>query len=136
MPKVNPAQYDTAATRAYLALARHDTADALRRFASLPDTLCRGGCALDVITYADLLAGRGRAAAADSLLDRRYRPEGPSATDVLVSLALARAASRAGDDRTAREAYERVADAWSTADSELQPMVAEARSALARAHAP
>jgi eukaryotic-like serine/threonine-protein kinase len=135
MPRLNPAQYDTAATRAYLALARHDTADALRRFASLPDTLCRGGCALDMITYADLLAGRGRAAAADSLLDRRYRPEGTAATDVLLSLALARAASRAGDDRTAREAYERVTDAWATADSELQPMVTEARTALAHAHA-
>jgi hypothetical protein len=133
---VNPATYDTAVTRAYLALAKHDTADALRRFATLPDTLCRGGCALDAITYGELLAGRGQAAAADSLLDRRYRVQITSATDVLQELALARAANRAGDARTARDAYERVADAWATADSELQPVVAEARAALARGHAP
>ncbi|HWZ59109.1 MAG TPA: serine/threonine-protein kinase [Gemmatimonadaceae bacterium] len=133
---VNPATYDTAVTRAYLALAKHDTADALRRFATLPDTLCRGGCALDAITYGELLAGRNQAAAADSLLDRRYRVQITSATDVLLQLALARVANRAGDARTARDAYERVADAWATADSELQPVVTEARAAVARGRAP
>jgi serine/threonine-protein kinase len=129
---VNPAVYDTAVARAYLALARRDTADALRRFATVPDTLCRGGCALDAITYGELLTSRGRAAAADSLLDRRYKPQVTTTSDVLLELALARAASRAGDLRTAREAYERVADAWAAADSEFQPVVAEARTALAR----
>jgi eukaryotic-like serine/threonine-protein kinase len=128
---VNPALYDTAAARAYLALARRDTTDALRRFAALPDTLCHGGCALDAITYGELLTSRGQAAAADALLDRRYKPQLTTASNVLVDLALARAAARAADVRTARDAYERVADAWANADPELQPVVSEARAAIA-----
>jgi eukaryotic-like serine/threonine-protein kinase len=136
MPPVNPALYDTAAARAYLALARHDTTDALRRFAALPDTLCHGGCAPDAITYGELLTSRGRAAAADSLLNRRYKEQLTSLSDVLVQLALARAAAKAGDGPTSHAAYEHVADAWANADPELQPAVTEARTALARAHDP
>jgi eukaryotic-like serine/threonine-protein kinase len=132
-PPVNPAIYDTAAARAYLSLARHDTTDALRRFAALPDTLCHGGCALDAITYGELLTSHGQAAAADTLLNRRYKVQYSSLSDVLVQLALARAAARAGDGPTSRFAYERVADAWVNADPELQPAVTEARAALARA---
>jgi eukaryotic-like serine/threonine-protein kinase len=130
-PPVNMALYDTAAARAYLVLAKRDTTEALRRFAALPDTLCRGACALDAITYGELLTSRGQAAAADSLLDRRYKFQVTTVTNVLVDLALARAATRAADVRTAREAYERVADAWINADPELQPVVSEARAALA-----
>jgi eukaryotic-like serine/threonine-protein kinase len=131
-PPVNPAAYDTAAARAYLALAKGDTAEALRRFAQLPDTLCHGGCALDAITYGELMTSRGQAAAAESLLDRRYEIQEGTVTNVLQDLALARAASRAGDTRTAHDAYDRVADAWANADAELQPVVSEARAALAR----
>ncbi len=130
---LQPAAYDAAAIRGYLALARHDTADALRRFGSLPDTLCGGRCLLDAITFAELLAGHGRAAAADSLLDRRYTiMVGSGGMYVLQQLALARAAARSGDDRTARDAYERVADFWAAGDPELQPFVTEARTELAR----
>ena len=130
---LDPAAYDVAAIRGYLALARHDTGDALRRFASLPDSLCGGRCLLDAITYAELLTERGRAAAADSLLDRRYTTMvGDGGTYVLQQLMLARAASRGGDDGRARDAYERVADFWGRGDPEVQPFVTEARAEIAR----
>jgi predicted Zn-dependent protease len=115
-----------------LALARHDTADAMRRLRVLSDTLCDGACPLDAITYAELLTAHGQAAAADSLLNRRYGAVYLSLSELLRELALARAADRAGDRRTEREAYAYIEDMWATADPELQPAVAEARAALAR----
>jgi hypothetical protein len=122
-----PSTYDTAVTRAYLWLARHDTADAMQRFEALPDTLCGGSCLLDAITLGQLLVSHGRAAAADSLLQRQY--EGPN---TIRDLALARAAERAGDRATAVDAYGKVEDAWARGDPEVQPLVSEARAALAR----
>jgi len=129
----HPAAYDTVVTRAYLALAHHDTAQALQRFNTLPDTLCGGRCEPDVIMRAELLASHGQAALADTLLQR------PSGTpyigafvELLRTLALARAAERAGDNRTAVDAYTRIEDFWSGGDPELQPAVKEARAALTR----
>jgi len=129
----HPAAYDTAVTRAYLALAHHDTAQAMQRFSSLPDTLCGGRCGLDVITWGELLVSHGRAAEADTLLQR------PSNTPyigyfagLLRTLALARAAEHAGDNRTAVDAYTRIEDFWAGGDPELQPVVKEARAALTR----
>ena len=126
-----PAAYDTAAARAYLWLARHDTTSALRRFEELPDTLCGAGCVRDVISRAELLTIRGRAAEADSLLQRQYDlTEG--VTDILRQLALGRAAEQAGDRATAVDAYAKVEDAWAQGDPEVQPAVNEARTALTR----
>jgi tetratricopeptide (TPR) repeat protein len=47
-------------------------------------------------------------------------------------LQLARILERTGRPAEARQAYQFVADAWRSADPELQPQVAEAREALAR----
>jgi len=127
-----PAMYDTAVARAYLYLARHDSAAAMRRFAALPDTLCLGRCELDTVTWGDLLTSHGRAAEADSLLQREAITPVWDFGTVLRTLALARAADRAGDRKTAIDAYARIEDTWVHADPELQPAVTEARAALTR----
>jgi eukaryotic-like serine/threonine-protein kinase len=127
-----PPAYDTAVARAYLYLARHDTAAAMRQFAALPDTLCLGQCELDTVTWGDLLTTHGRAAEADSLLQRDETTPWWDFGTLLRTLALARAADRAGDRKTAIDAYARIEDTWVHADPELQPAVKEARAALAR----
>jgi eukaryotic-like serine/threonine-protein kinase len=127
-----PATYDTAVARAYLYLAQHDTAAAMRRFATLPDTLCGGRCELDTVTWGDLLTAHGRAAEADSLLQREATTPYWDFPKLLRTLALARAAERAGDRKTAIDAYARIEDTWLHADPELQPAVKEARAALTR----
>ena len=45
---------------------------------------------------------------------------------------LARAADRAGDKKTAIDAYTRIEDTWAHADPEFQSVVKEARAALTR----
>jgi tetratricopeptide (TPR) repeat protein len=127
-----PPVYDTAAARAYLYLARHDTAAAMQRFAVLPDTLCGGRCELDAVTWGDLLTRHGRAAEAESLLQREMVTPYWDFGGLLRTLALARAADRAGDRKTAVDAYVRIEDTWAHADPELQPAVKEARAALTR----
>ena len=52
--------------------------------------------------------------------------------ELLRTLALARIAERAGDNRTAVDAYARIEDFWAHGDPELQPVVKEARAALTR----
>jgi serine/threonine-protein kinase len=124
--------YDTAVARAYLLLAKHDTTAAMERFRTLPDTLCGGNCVLDAITFGELLTSHGRAAEADSLLQRRFTNGGLEVLDLFRELALARAAERAGDRVTAVDAYVRIEDFWAHGDPELQPFVSEARDALIR----
>jgi hypothetical protein len=58
------------ATRAYLALARHDTTEALREFARLSDTLCLG-CYGDRLAYAQVLMARGELRTAAQVLGER-----------------------------------------------------------------
>jgi tetratricopeptide (TPR) repeat protein/TolB-like protein len=127
-----PPVYDTAVARAYLYLAQHDTAAAMRRFATLPDTLCGGRCELDTVTWGDLLTTHGHAPEADSLLQRGAITPYFDFPKLLRTLALARAAERAGDKKTAIDAYARIEDTWAHADAELQPAVKEARAALTR----
>jgi hypothetical protein len=104
----------------------------MRRFATLPDTLCLGRCELDTVTWGDLLTTHGRAAEADSLLQRESSTPFWDFGTLLRTLARARAAERAGDRKTAIDAYARIEDTWSHADPELQPAVTEARAALTR----
>jgi eukaryotic-like serine/threonine-protein kinase len=124
--------YDTAVARAYLLLAKHDTTAAMERFRTLPDTLCGGHCVLDAMTWGELLASHGRAAEADSLLQRRFVDVRLNVLELLQDIALARAADRADDRVTAVDAYGRIEDFWAHGDPELQPIVSEARTALAR----
>jgi hypothetical protein len=113
---------------AYLHVAERDTTAALRAFAALPDTLCLG-CYVDRLTEARLLAARGRLDDADRLLRQRlYATIAPS--EVWIAVERGRVARRRNDRPTAVRAYGLVADAWQWGDSEVQPMVDEARAAL------
>lgn len=117
-------------TRAYLALARHDTTTALRLFEAIPDTVCIG-CVTDRLTKARLLAARGRDREADALLGVRLGRM-PVMLEPAFALERARVAERLGNRARAIDAYQLVAEAWRHADPELQPFVQEATAALAR----
>ena len=122
--------YSAAVAGAYLALARGDTAESLRRFAALPDSLCEL-CSVPRFVYARLLASTGRQREAAAILAERSTLL-PSAIDVLWALERARVAERLGDTATARRSYAVVASAWRDADADLAPVVDEARTALKR----
>jgi eukaryotic-like serine/threonine-protein kinase len=122
--------YSAAVARAYLALARGDTVEALRRFARSPDSLCEL-CAVPRLVYARVLASTGHLREAASLLTDRPTLL-PSAIDVLWVLERARVAERRGDRVMARTSYAMVATAWRDADADLAPIVAESRAALQR----
>jgi serine/threonine-protein kinase len=124
--------YFAGAAHAYLALARRDTTEALRRLTALPDSLCAHGMCYGVqLTRAQLLAAAGRDREAAQLLDRE-----PSSfidpTHVIRQLERGRVHERLGNRETAIEAYRFVADAWIHANPELQPFVEEAKAALKR----
>jgi hypothetical protein len=123
-----------AAGRAYLSLARRDTAAALRQFLTTPDTLHE--CWHDNrLATVQLLMAVGRYAEAGQRLERRW--PGTSACsngfdDVVWTLERGRAFERLGRRELAMENYAFVADAWRTADPELQRYVRESRNALER----
>ncbi|MFN2570345.1 MAG: protein kinase [Gemmatimonadales bacterium] len=120
--------------RAYLALARGDTTEALRLFAARPDTAAFGGTAIDDLVYAQLLTTRKRWNEAAALLDRPpvgFNPV-PTPVEILRALQRGRVYEGLGDKDRAADGYGFVVRAWRNADPELQPYVAEARAALAR----
>ena len=124
------ATYSAAAAGAYLALARADTAGALRRVSALPDSLCEL-CAAPRLVHARLLASRGRLREASAILADRPTVL-PSAIDVLWALERARVAERLGGQANARLGYAVVVNAWRGADGALGPIVNESRGALRR----
>jgi hypothetical protein len=126
----NIATYTSQAALAYLALLRHDTATAVRRFEALPDSLCPV-CYLQRLTLAQLLSARQEDRKAARLLDR-WLVEILVPSEVLWTLERARVAERLGDRQKATHAYQYVADVWRHADAELQPYVTEAREGLRR----
>ena len=117
------------AAEAYLALARRDTAGAVRLFESLPDSLTGDG-AQEFLTRLRLRASRGE--------DRRVLQEVEewmavwSVTEVWRQLEAARAAERLGERERGARAFQYVVDAWRHADPELKPQVDEARQGLLR----
>jgi serine/threonine-protein kinase len=117
---------------AYLALARGDSVGALRRFQSIPDTLCIVNvCYHEKLIEARLLASQGQVRPAGEVLDLwLWRAEGP--LYVLGMLDRARIAESLGERQKAIDSYQFVVDVWRRADPELQPHVVEARKALAR----
>jgi serine/threonine-protein kinase len=123
----NIAGYARQGSRAYLALARLDTAEALTRFNALPDSLCFA-CFDDLIVRLLLRSSRGQYRAV--LDDPGPWVALPTSAYVVGRLAQARVAERLGERTRAAKDYQYVVDAWSHADPELQPYVAEARSAL------
>jgi serine/threonine-protein kinase len=126
--------YMIQSSKAYLALARRDSARALSLFLALPDSACFTFCNLDGLVRVQLLESRGRPQDALAWMDRQ--PGGsmlpPLPSDVLRTLTRGRLEERLGRRDQATEAYAYVAAVWARADSVLLPYVAEARAGLAR----
>ena len=123
------ARYAADAARAYAALARGDSGDAVRRFTALPESVC--ACGLDRVVTARLLTSRGRDAEAAALLDRSRSVElTPDPVEGLRRLERAREAQRLGQRAEAIDDYLYVATLWRSADSTLQPLAREAEEAL------
>jgi serine/threonine-protein kinase len=118
--------YGSGSARAYLALVRRDSADALRQFLALPDTVCP--CGFDQIITAQLLAARGRYADAAA----RFEGHDPAEPAPLWRLERARVYENSGRRAEAVADFQYVADAWHRADAELQSYVEEAKVALKR----
>jgi len=125
-------RYLHAAATAYLALARADSVRALRLFRSIPDTLCIvNDCFYEKLIEARLLTAQGEARHAGAVLDRWvWRGEGP--LFVLGVLERGRIAEGLGERDKAIDSFQFVVDVWRRADPQLQPLVVEARNALAR----
>jgi eukaryotic-like serine/threonine-protein kinase len=121
--------YTVALAHAYLTLARHDTAGAMREFFSLPDSLCHS-CGYVWLVQSDLLASQGRYAEAAKVLDELSILPGFMGT--LSELKRGRIAEKLNDKPRARDAYAFVADMWRNGDPAFQPYVAEARAGLKR----
>jgi tetratricopeptide (TPR) repeat protein len=62
----------------------------------------------------------------------RYPPDGPISIDPLAHRELGKVYEALGEYDKAREAYEYFLEYWRDADSEVQPMVEEARQAIIR----
>ena len=122
------------AGHAYLALARHDTAAAIKYLMTTTDTLHT--CWYENrVALAQLLVATRRYAEANERLARRW----PGTTscyngvdDIIWTMERARVFDKLGRSADAIENYEFVAAAWRTADPELQPWVQEARLAAKR----
>ena len=129
---------DVAAGRAFLALGQRDTVSAIVQLATTRDTLDE--CWYDNrMALVELLVATGQYHQAEQHLERRW-PGTTSCSngfdDVDWTMERARVFDRLGKRAEAAAAYALVADAWRTADPELQPVVREARAALARIAAP
>src|SRR5437667_4305333 len=124
------ALYGVASGQAYVALARHDTADALRRFVELPDSVCP--CLPDRIVTAQLLESYSKRSEAAAVLDRSWPIDWQDPAEGLWRLERARVAERLGQHDKAVQEYRYVGDLWRTADPELRPAVEEANAALKR----
>jgi tetratricopeptide (TPR) repeat protein len=123
------AQYLAEAARAYLVLARGDTAAALQFFQRPNEFIFPW----TRVTEAQILSRLGRDAEALELFEEAYPLAswwGP--TRVLAKLDAARAAERLGQKKRAKDHYQFVVDVWRHADPELEPYLREAREALQR----
>ena len=126
--------YAIASERAYLALAKGDSAGALRLFDVRPDTAAFGGSGIDDLVHAQLLAAHHRDPDAAALLDRPQIGFAPSLSpvEVLRALERGRVNERLGNRDRAIDGYSLVVRAWPNPDAELVPYVNEARAALVR----
>jgi tetratricopeptide (TPR) repeat protein len=127
------AAYLAASAKAYLALARGDTAAAIQQFLALPEGVCPS-CYLDRLTVARLLVDRRRDQEAWPILRGEHVSStlAPFPSAVLWSLLRARVAERIGERELAIHSYSWVTGMWQNADPELRPYVTEAREGLAR----
>jgi tetratricopeptide (TPR) repeat protein len=119
---------------AYLALARRDTALALKLFHEITDTLCVY-CVFERDILVRLHAGRGEVDEAWRLASTRGQWWNPFyfwPFDALALLDHAGLAERLGKRDEAIEDYRYLVGMWRDADPELQKYVTQARNALAR----
>jgi len=117
-------------SRAALALARGDTADAILRLETVePGWL---GSNLAVLVRARLLNSVGRDAEALEVLQGRFINDWPLASRVIWIMERARLADRFGQTESALRDYRFVSQVWANADPELQPIVEEAEAAVLR----
>jgi hypothetical protein len=124
--------YAATSVQPYLALTLVDTTRALTLFVGLPDSLCRG-CYFERLKRAQLLSARKQDREAAALLDEPLHDPGfATPMEVLWALERGRVNERLGNREKAVESYSFVAAAWRNADPELQPLVQEAKEALAR----
>ncbi|MEO6210123.1 MAG: hypothetical protein ABIQ10_08375, partial [Gemmatimonadaceae bacterium] len=121
--------YTLAVGRAYLTLAHHDTAGALRAFAALPDSLCHG-CSWSFVTQAQLLASQGRNAEAAAILDESSVLN--TAIGTLAEFERARVAEKLGDKARARDGYAFVAGMWQNGDTFFERIAEDSRAGLKR----
>ena len=124
------ARYNSATARAYMLLARRDTAGALGAFAVLSDTLCLR-CDYDRLTTARLLVNARRFAEADTILRQRIF-SAVTPTEIVMALERGRVAEALGQRDNAVRAYQLVTDAWGRGDPEAQSLVSFARGRLAK----
>ena len=121
--------------RAYLTLAKGDSAGALRAFAALPDSVCIvpiTDCFYEDLTRFRLAAALGQDRHAAETFDRKILGRHLSPVAVLATLERGRVAERLGEHDRAVASYRLVTEVWRHADPELQPYVKVARTALAR----
>jgi len=122
--------YDSQAARAYLFLARRDTANAVKAFALLADTLCLR-CDQDHLTAAKLLArGRDFAAADKILRQRLYSLITPA--EIVFAFERGKVAEAWGKREIAIRSYRLVIRAWGRGDPEVQPFVKAAQEGIRR----
>jgi serine/threonine-protein kinase len=130
-----PSEYYLASARAYRDLARGDSAHALARFKTLPDSLCPS-CWTERLTRARLQLGLGLPRDALKTMDY-WVPDvlgtsGGTARRVVWVLTRGEAAEQVGERDLAVKSYGFVVDAWQHGDSGVQPYVQQARAGLAR----
>jgi serine/threonine-protein kinase len=122
---------DVAALRAHVAIAKRDTATAIRELAVMPDTLCMVNfCYQFRLLKVQLLSAKRMDREAEPALRQEFPVQGPSA--VLWSLERGRVFERLGKKAEAVDAYAYVSAAWNKANATLQPAVKEARDGLRR----
>jgi serine/threonine-protein kinase len=124
------ARYNAAAARAYLSLARHDTATALSAFSALSDTSCLR-CDLDRLTTAQLLSHAKRFAEADKILRQRLFSS-VTPTEIMIALERGKVATALGHKSDARRCFELVVRAWGNGDAGARTRVVDAQRGLSR----
>jgi tetratricopeptide (TPR) repeat protein len=123
----------SAIARAYTAVIGGDTAAALEQLSELPIWPC-GVCYTERLTSARLLAATGRDREAAELLQEFpiMTAAWPRTEWVVWTMERARVNDRLGNSEEAIRDYAHVVDVWRDADPHFQPVVEEARDALAR----
>jgi TolB-like protein len=122
-------RHTLAVGHAYLTLARHDTAGALREFTAIPDSLCHS-CGWSFITQARLLSASGKNAEGAALLDEVGVFNSPVGT--LAEFERARIAEKLGDKVRARDGYAFVAGMWQHGDPFFKRYADESNAGLKR----